>query len=142
MPIMSLLVDRAYNVLNHYSDDLHVWDKETLNTKVKSNQDYLWIVHNCGTHLARFDIDNYPNSKKSHLECLIRAGIRGSWPTSKAYIFSIVSIHEIYGPMGHISDPISFQSLTQLLPRPKPRVILPGESQEVYSACFGFVGIA
>jgi hypothetical protein len=138
--IYSQLLDKADGILLHYTEDLTQHDRRTLQS-IKPGTTWLWIVHSCGTHLARWDEDPYANSKQSHLECLIRAGLRLNWPVYKAYLFYVTEQPGTSaGAKGELIGPVFFESLQKQLPRPKPKVLLPKESQ-VYSAAFGFASI-
>ena len=141
-PIMQLLCDRAFDVIVHYTEDLTVHDRKALKCSVKPKQTWLWIVHKCGTHLARFDQDLHAGLKDSWLECLIRGGLRGSWPNAKIYLFTVSHYDAENEAFGFISEPLTFEYLTQQLPRPKPKVVLPGEAQQVYSPSFALAGLS
>jgi len=130
----------ADNTLQHYVDDLTIHDRAHLQ-HIDLDSTWLWIVHKNGTHMARWDEDRYAGSKDSHLECLIRAGLNGSWPNHKAFLIHIVHRNESLSPgvFGTINK-VSLQTLQTKLPRPKPQVKLPklNRQQQVLSAATGF----
>jgi len=143
VPIYDTLLKLADGTLEHFVEDLIVHDRATL-AKAKVGTSWLWIVHKCGTHMARWDEDAYAGSKDSHLEALVRQGCFGMWPTHKAFLIHITDKqkHISPGALGTIGK-VSFQHLQNKLPRPKPEVKLPNlkPQQQVYSAAFALASL-
>ena len=139
--IYDTLLKLADGTLEHFVEDLTHHDRRFLET-VKPGTSWLWIVHKCGTHLARWDEDPYAGSKDSHLEALIRQGCFGMWPNHKAFLIIITDKqkHTSPGAFGFIRK-VSLQQLQTKLPRPKPEVKLPKFQQEVYSASFALASL-
>ena len=141
--IYDTLLKLADGTLEHFVEDLTQHDRRFLET-VKPDTVWLWIVHKCGTHLARWDEDSYAGSKDSHLEALIRQGCYGMWPTHKAFLIHITDKqkHTSPGAYGNIRK-VSLQHLQTKLPRPKPQVELPKikSQQQVYSAAFALASL-
>lgn len=141
-PIFTQLVKLADGTLQHFTDDLFVHDRRSLQ-KLEVGSTWLWIVHKCGTHLARWDEDAYAGSKDSHLEALIRQGCFGMWPNHKAALFTVTAQDKLTGARGFMSSPVVLASLAEQLPRPKPEPKLPKfkPQQQVYSASFALASL-
>ena len=141
--IYDTLLKLADGTLEHFVEDLTHHDRRFLET-VETGTTWLWIVHKCGTHLARWDEDAYAGSKDSHLEALIRQGCFGMWPTHKAFLIQITGRQKKNSPgaLGFIGK-VSLQHLQTKLPRPKPEPKLPKfkSQQQVYSASFALASL-
>lgn len=143
VPIFETLCKLADGTLQHFQDDLLIHDRRHLEN-IQVDSTWLWIVHQNGTHMARWDQDLYAGSKDSHLECLIRSGIFGNWPNHKAFLVTIVHKNDDFNPgaFGTVNK-VSLKTLSKKLPRPKPDVSLPkiNRQQEVYSAATALVNL-
>lgn len=133
MQIFPELVKLADGKLEHFTDDLFLHDRRSL-SNMPVGSTWLWIVHKCGTHLARWDEDYYAGTKQSHLEALIRSS-RYNWPDHTAALFTITG----EGGEGYISAPVVLSSLASQLPRPKPKTGKP--QQQVHSAAFALASL-
>ena len=140
VPIFDTMCKLADGTLQHFVDDLLIHDRAHLQ-KITIDTTWLWIVHQNGTHLVRWDEDMFAGSKDSFLECLIRAGINDNWPNHKAFLISSVHKNDKLSPgvFGTINK-VSLKTLQTKLPRPKPQVELPKakSDQLVFSAATGF----
>lgn len=129
LPIYAELLSRSEDVLEHYVEDLTVHDKHLLLVKVKPGQTWLWQVRKTGTWLVRWDEDSEAGTKNSLPELLIHQSIRGgSWGDPQWYL---IKCHEVRNgePYGIVSQQIPVERLAAQLPRPKPKVMLPGEKR-------------
>ena len=125
-PLYAELCMIAEPILQHYIEDLEVHDKKTLHTAIKPGQTWLWQIRPTGTWLVRWDEDPNGGSKDSLLEVLIRQTMNGNWADSQWHLIHCDVIRNGQ-PYGMVSNPIPVAKLAAALPRPKPRVKLPGE---------------
>ena len=125
-PLYAELCMIAEPILRYYIEDLEVHDKKTLHTTVKPGETWLWQVRPCGTWMLRWDEDASAGSKDSLIEGLIRSALAGNWANSQ---WHLIRCNEIRNgqPYGMVSNPIPVTKLAAALPRPKPKVKLPGE---------------
>ena len=143
-PIFPVLTALSDGVLQHYTDDLYLHDREIL-SKMPAGSSWLWIVHKCGTHLARWDYDPQAGTRQSLTELLVRAMVRGDWSTGRCHIIHVTEQTDL-GPLGHVTGTLSPDDLEDALPRPTlpagmSREQLPkfnADEQQVFSAATGF----
>lgn len=149
-PIFPVLTALADEVLQHYTDDLYLHDRNIL-SKMPVGSSWLWIVHKCGTHLARWDFDPHAGTRDSMTELLVRSMVRGDWSTGRCHIIHVTE-QKKSGPVGHVTGNLSPDDLACALPRPKlpvgmrrKKVQEPkfnADEQQVFSAATGFYQLA
>ena len=127
----------AKGVLEHYKDDLYLHDRKILTEGLPLGSSWLWIVHKCGTHMARWDQDPFADTKDSHVESLVRCLSRGDWSGNHVHLFHVNGFDEEFGAIGWVSGRLEIADIEEALPRPLPPKAPHPQEQAVYSAHVG-----